>query len=161
MEGHGRAHLADRSGRSHGREHRRQQHRHTSEPTRPYYESRGWERGEDRRQCRRGSPAYSSKRAYCGYSRSPPPSTRPRLMSRDRHRRPSETYVVQRGPGEGPYDAPRARMGFSQDHRLCAPHGREAGSLSWGHQPPHTPSQCVTHCVHKQLVPEPQGDLYP
>ena len=32
---------------------------------------------------------------------------------------------------------PRARLGFSQDHRLCAPHGREAGSLSWGHQPPH------------------------
>ncbi|XP_019841957.2 elongin-A [Bos indicus] len=137
MEGDGRAHLTVRSGRSHGREHRRQQRRHTSEPTRLYYESRGRERDEDRRQCRRDSPAYSSERAYCGYNRSPPPSTRPRLMSRDRHRRPSETYVVQRGPGEGPYYAPRARLRFSQDHRLCASHGREAGSLSWGHQPPH------------------------
>lgn len=137
MEGDGRAHLADRSGRSRSREHRQQQHRHPSEPARPHHESCGRERDEDRRQCCRGSPAYSSARAYCGYRRSPPPSTRPRLMSGDRHRRPSEVYVVQRGPEGGPYDAPRARLGFSQDHGLCAPHRREAGSLSWGYQSPH------------------------
>ncbi|KAM9676974.1 elongin-A-like [Dama dama] len=137
MEGDGRAHLADRSGRSHGREDRRQRHRLPSEHARPHRGSRDRERDEDRRQCRRGSPAYSSERGYCGYSRSPPPATRPLLMSGDRHRRPSEAYIVQWGPGEGPYDAPRAILGFSQEHRLSAPHGREAGSLSWGHQPPH------------------------
>nr|XP_045377399.1 elongin-A-like [Camelus bactrianus] len=127
----------DRGDQPRGPEHRRKKHRNPSEMARSHHRSRSPERGEDRRQRHRVSPAFSSRPGSSGYGQSPPWSTRPRLMTGDRHRRPAEAGAAHRRPGEGPSDAPHARRGLSQDHRLGAPHGSGAGSQSRGHQPHH------------------------
>ena len=150
MEGHGHAHRAAHKDRSHGREHRPELHRHPSELVRPCHGSHGRERGEDRRRCRGRSPVYSSERGSSGYSRSPPQSMHPCLMYGDCHRRLAEARVAQQRPGEGPSDAPRARLELGRNHRLGAPQGRGAGSLSRGHQPPHRDERLVGTKVHEK-----------
>lgn len=146
MEGHGHAHRAALRDGSPGREHRPELHRHPSELVRPCHGSHGRERGEDRRRCRGGSPVYSSGRGSSGYSWSPPQSSRPCLMYGDCHRRLAEARVAQQRPGEGPSDAPQARL----DRRLGAPQGRGAGSLSRGHQPPHRDKRLICTKGHEK-----------